>query len=95
MHISAIPDAVLAKMVCDGCYTKDEKIGEGPYDHKYLLVFAVPYGNPDGVETLKDAFEAFHDFLSDDDWMERNLQVLTVENGKVNVTETSAEVLED
>ncbi|MGO8792910.1 MAG: hypothetical protein ACLQVL_36745 [Terriglobia bacterium] len=93
MKLSVIPDSVLAGMVRDGCYTKGESVGDG--GQKFLLVFAVTYGADEGVETLNEAFEAFHDFHSDDDWMERNIQVLTVENGTVTVREIAAEVLED
>ena len=92
MKLSDIPDSVLASMVRDGCYTKGESIGG--CGGKFLLVFAVTYGAEE-VETLNEAFEAFHDFHSDEDWMRRNIQVLTVEDGQVEVLETSAEVLED
>ena len=93
MKLSDIPDSVLASMVRDGCYTKGESIGGR--GGKFLLVFAVTYGAEEEVETLNEAFEAFHDFHSDEDWMSRNIQVLTGEDGQVEVLETSAEVLED
>jgi hypothetical protein len=94
MKLSEIPDSILADMIRNGCYTKGESIGAEPEDNQYLLVFAVPYGNPDGVETLKDALNAFRDLMADGDWEERNIQVLTVESSGVAVHEVSAEVLE-
>ena len=52
---------------------------------------AVPYGPSDSVESLSEAFEGFRDMLDTSDWFERQIQVLTVENGKPSVVETSHE----
>ena len=94
MKLSEIPDSILAGMIRDGCYTKNVNMGPGDHQSRFLLVFAIPYGPEDSVETLREAFESFHEFNSDNDWEERNIQVLMVESSGVVVHEVSAEVLE-
>ena len=94
MRLDDIPDKVLADMVRNGCYAHNACMGQALYDARFLLVFAVPYGPWEGVNYIQEAFEAFHEFLSADDWEERNIQVLEVtEDGRVTVAETSMEVL--
>lgn len=88
MHINDVPDKVLADMVRSGCYSRNTRFDAGTY----LLVLAVPYDSSE-VETLGEAFDAFHDLVSESDWEERNIQVLTVNGGQVVVEETSRETI--
>ena len=88
MNINDMPDKVLADMVREGCYSRNTKFDEGTY----LLVLAVPYDSSE-VETLGKAFDAFHDLVSESDWEERNIQVLTVNGGQIVVEETSREII--
>ena len=94
MTLNDISDKVLADILRNGCYTKNARFDDSEKGVKFMLVFAVPYGPEDGVETLQEAFESFHEFISESDWFERNIQVLTVENGAPVVCETSHEVVE-
>ena len=92
MQLTDIPNKVLADMVRSGTYTAGTNIdGDST---KFLLVFAGPYGPADDVYTLREAFKAFQEFISDYDWEERQIQVLTVENGQPHVIEESFENME-
>ena len=90
-HLDEIPDSVLAGMIRNGCYAHNTTFGTGQRDSTWLLVLAIPYGPSDSVESLSEAFEGFRDMLDTSDWFERQIQVLTVENGKPLVVETSHE----
>jgi hypothetical protein len=90
-HISELPDNLLAGMIRDSCYARNTTFGTGPTDSKWLLVLAIPYGRDENVDSLPEAFEAFRDMLDTSDWFERQIQVLSIENGKPTVIETSHE----
>lgn len=95
-HLDEIPDNVLAKMVRDGCYSRNVTFGRGRNDSRYLLVLAVPYGRRDDVSSLPEAYGAFRDLLDTSDWFERQIQVLTVtKSGKVETSEQSYEQIVD
>jgi hypothetical protein len=78
-------------MVRNGCYAHNTTFGTGQQDSTWLLVLAIPYGPSETVESLSEAFVGFRDMLDTSDWFERQIQVLTVENGKPLVVETSHE----
>jgi hypothetical protein len=84
---------VLADMVRNGCYTRGEDIGPDARN-QFLLVLAVPYGAPEEIETKTEAIEAFRNLLDKSDWFERQIQILTLENGEPHVEEVSHEDLE-
>jgi hypothetical protein len=92
MKLSEIPDHVLANMVRGGIYTKGESLTDG---EGFVLVLAVHYGSVDDISDPRDAFESFRALLADDDWEDRNIQVLTVKDGAPQVQETSFEGLEE
>lgn len=86
--IHDIADKVLADMVRQGCYTRNARFDAGTH----LIMLAVPYDQSE-ADGLSEAFEAFRELLTSDDWEERNFQVLTVENGQPKVIETALENL--
>src|SRR6266550_978751 len=72
-------------------YAHNTTFGTGERDSTWLLVLAIPYGRTDSVELLSEAIEGFRDMLDTSDWFERQIQVLTIENGQPSVVETSHE----
>ena len=71
--IDQFSDAELARMVRDSIYVQNTRFDQ---DHaRFLIVFAVPYGREDTVESLPEALDGFARLLQDDDWKERTFQV--------------------
>jgi hypothetical protein len=80
--INQFTDAELAALVRDSIYLQHTTFGNGPDESRFLLVLAVPYGNPDHMDNLRESLESFRELLAADDWEERTIQVYDHQAGQ-------------
>jgi hypothetical protein len=78
-----LTNEIAAQLVRESIYLANENVGPGPKQARFVVVMAVPYGEADGCQSMREAVEAFQQLISDDDWEERTFQVFDAVTGKI------------
>lgn len=63
---------IIQDLIKNGCYYKNTDFSpKNEHSARFLVVFAVPYGEAEGVYTPQEAIEAARELITADDWKER------------------------